>query len=136
MVGAMFGLLWLGQIVTTSTTGILPPDLVKAGLSSNPVYALDLAFFLPLCALAGVGLIRRTTAASFAFPMLIWVGLMGAGVVGGFALMAVAGDPIAVPIAAAIAGLSVVAAILAAVAVVRAAPPASLVNAGPARLGG
>ena len=49
VVGAMFGLLWLGQIATVATTGVLPPDLIKANISSNPVYALDLAFFLPLC---------------------------------------------------------------------------------------
>ena len=106
-VAALFGLLWLGQIATASTTGILPPDLIEAGISSNPVYALDLAFFLPLCALAGVGLWRRTSAAAFAFPMLIWVALMGAGVVGGFVLIAAAGDQIVVPVVVAIGGLSV-----------------------------
>src|SRR6478735_712720 len=115
-VGAMFGLLWLGQIVTTTTTGVLPPDLVKAGISSNPVYALDLAFFLPLCVLAGIGLLRRNEAAAFAFPMLIWVALMGAGVVGGFLLMALADDQIAVPVVVAIAGLSVASSVLAATA--------------------
>ncbi len=118
-VAAMFGLLWLGQIAATSTTGVLPPDLVKAGISSNPVYALDLAFFLPLCALAGIGLLRRNSAAVFAFPMLIWVALMGAGVVGGFLLMVAAGDQIAGPVVVAISGLSVAAAILASVALVR-----------------
>ncbi len=118
-VAAMFGLLWLGQIATTTTTSVLPPDLVKAGISSNPVYALDLAFFLPLCALAGIGLLRRNTAAAFAFPMLIWVALMGAGVVGGFLLLALAGDQIAVPVVVAIGGLSVASSILAATALVR-----------------
>jgi hypothetical protein len=118
-VGALFGLLWLGQIATVATTGVLPPDLVKAGISSNPVYALDLAFFLPLCALAGVSLIRRSGAAAFAFPMLIWVALMGAGVVGGFLLMTAAGDPVAVPLIIGISALSVAAAILAGLAVVR-----------------
>jgi hypothetical protein len=118
-VAAMFGLLWIGQIATTSTTGILPPDLVTAGISSNPVYALDLAFFLPLCALAGIGLLRRNGAAAYAFPMLIWVALMGAGVVGGFVLMAVAGDQIAVPVVVAISGLSVASSIVAAAALVR-----------------
>ena len=45
-VATMFGLLWLGQIATVATTGsVLPSDLVKADISSNPVYALDLAFF-------------------------------------------------------------------------------------------
>jgi hypothetical protein len=130
-VAAMFGLLWLGQIATASTTGILPPDLVKAGISSNPVYALDLAFFLPLCALAGIGLLRRNSAAAFAFPMLIWVALMGAGVVGGFLLMAAAGDQIAVPVVVAISGLSVAASILAAVALVRSGSATGLARTSP-----
>jgi hypothetical protein len=125
-VGAMFGLLWLGQIATASTTGILPQDLVKAGISTNPVYALDLAFFLPLCALAGIGLLRRNGASAFAFPMLIWVALMGAGVVGGFLLMAAAGDQIAVPVVIAISGLSVAASLLTAVALVRSASATGL----------
>lgn len=118
-VGATFGLLWLGQIAATSTTGILPPDLLKAGISSNPVYALDLAFFLPLCAIAGVGLLRRNGAAAFAFPMLVWVPLMGGGVVGGIVLMAAAGDQTAVPVAVVITVLGVVSSILAAGAIVR-----------------
>jgi hypothetical protein len=118
-VAVMFGLLWLGQLATASTTGILPPDLIKAGISSNPVYALDLAFFLPLCALAGIGLLRRNAAAVYAFPMLVWVGLMGAGVVGGFLLMAAAGDLVAVPVVVVISGLSVASSILAAIALVR-----------------
>ena len=118
-VAAMFGLLWLGQIATASMSGVLPVDLVKAGISTNPVYALDLAFFLPLCALAGIGLLRRNEAAAFALPMLIWVALMGAGVVGGFLLIAEAGDQIAVPVVVAIGGLSVASSILASVALVR-----------------
>jgi hypothetical protein len=121
-VGVMFGLLWLGQIAATSTTGILPADLLKAGISSNPVYALDLAFFLPLCGIAGIGLLRGNSAAAFAFPMLVWVPLMGAGVVGGIVLMAAAGDQTAVPVALAITVLGVVSAILAAVATVRPRP--------------
>jgi hypothetical protein len=118
-VGLLFGLLWLAQIAATSTTGILPPDLVKAGISSNPVYALDLGFFLPLCVLAGIGLLRRTGAAAFALPMLIWVALMGAGVAGGFLLMAAAGDLAGVPVAVAITGLGVVSSAMAAGALVR-----------------
>jgi hypothetical protein len=117
-VGVMFGLLWIGQIAGTSTTGILPPDLVKAGISSNPVYALDLAFFLPLSAIAGIGLLRRNGAAAFAFPMLVWVPLMGGGVVGGMLLMAIAGDPSAVPIAVVITALGVASSMLAALAIV------------------
>ncbi len=130
-VAAMFGLLWLGQIATTTMTGVLPPDFLKAGISSNPVYALDLAFFLPLCALAGIGLLRRTGAAGYAFSMLIWVALMGAGVVGGFLLMALAGDQIAVPVVVAIGGLSVASSILAAVALVRQGSATGLARTSP-----
>jgi hypothetical protein len=118
-VAAMFGLLWLAQIGSVATTGVLPPDLIKAGISSNPVYALDLGFFLPLCAIAGIGLLRRHASAAFAFPMLLWVPLMGAGVVGGIVLMAIGGDPTAVPVAVVIAALGALSSILAAVAVVR-----------------
>jgi hypothetical protein len=121
-VGLSFSLLWLGQIIATSTTGTLPPDLVKAGISANPVYALDLAFFLPLCALAGIGLLRRSSAAVLALPMLIWVPLMGAGVVGGFVLMAAAGDGAGVPVAVAVTGLGIVSSILAAAAAARSDP--------------
>jgi hypothetical protein len=133
-VGAMFGLLWLGQIAATSTTGILPPDLAKAGISSNPVYALDLGFFLPLCVLAGVGLLRQNRAAAFAFPMLMWVPLVGAGVVGGIVLMAVAGDPTAVPVAVVITVLGVVSSILAVVAIRPTRAPTALLR--PAHLEG
>lgn len=118
-VGALFGLLWIAQIAATNISGVLPPDLLKAGISSNPVYALDLAFFLPLCAIAGMGLLRGNGAAAFAFPMLVWVPLMGAGVVGGIVLMAFAGDLTAVPVAIVITALGVVSSILAAVALVR-----------------
>ena len=118
-VAAMFGLLWLGQIAGTSITGILPPDLIKAGISSNPVYALDLAFFLPLCAIAGIGLLRRNGAGAFAFPMLVWVPLMAAGVVGGILIMALAGDPAALPVAVVITIVGVVSSILAVVAIGR-----------------
>jgi len=135
-VGAMFSLLWLGQIVTATMTGALPPDLVKAGIASNPVYALDLAFFLPLCALAGIGLLRRTSAGAFAFPMLIWVALMGAGVVGGFLLMAAAGDQVAAPVVVVIGGLSVASSGLAAFALVRPGPVAGLARTSPYPLEG
>jgi hypothetical protein len=128
-VAGLFGLLWVGQIATATTTGVLAPDLVKAGLSTNPVYALDLAFFLPLCAVAGIGLLRRNAAAAYGQPMLIWVALMGAGVVGGFLFTAAAGEEVPVVVAAVIGALSLVSAALAAVPLVRQASGALTVGA-------
>jgi hypothetical protein len=118
-VAGMFGLLWLGQIATTTMTGVLAPDLVLAGITTNPVYALDLAFFLPLCALAGIGLLRRNRAAAFGLPMLIWVPLMGAGVLGGFLLGVIAGEVVPIVVASVIGALCVASTSLAVVAIVR-----------------
>jgi hypothetical protein len=59
--------------------------------------------------------------------MLVWVPLMGAGVVGGIVMMAVAGDQTAVPVAVVITALSVLSSILAAVAIVRPRAASSLV---------
>ena len=66
--------------------------------------------------------------------MLVWVPLMGAGVVGGIVLMAAAGEHTAVPVAVAIIFLGVVSSILAAVALVvpRALSGAVLPTARPA----
>jgi hypothetical protein len=118
-VAALFGLLWLGQIASTTASGIVPPELVRAGVPANPVYALDLAFFLPLCAVAGLGLIRRDRGAAFAVAMLIWVPLMSAGVLGGFVLAAAAGEAVPIAVVAVIGGVGVASAILAVVPLVR-----------------
>jgi hypothetical protein len=84
-VAAVFGLLWLSQIASAALTGVVPADIERAALPTNPIYALDLALFLPLCIVAAVGLLRRVpAAAAFALPMLIWLFLTSVGVVGAF----------------------------------------------------
>ena len=92
-VAAIFGLLWLSQIAAAALTGVVPPEIERAGLPTNPIYALDLALFLPLCIVAAAGIIRRApAAAAFALPMLIWLFLTSVGVVGAFVFAAAAGD--------------------------------------------
>jgi hypothetical protein len=96
-VALVFALLWLGQIVAATLTGVVPADLERAELPTNPIYALDLGLFLPLCIVAAIGVTRRTAkAASFAVPMLIWLFLTSVGIVSAFVLAAVAGDEFAV----------------------------------------
>ena len=70
--------------------------------------------------------------------MLVWIPLMGAGVVGGIVLMAAAGDQTALPVAIAITVLGVASSILAAVAIVRprAATVSARLTARPAQPGG
>jgi hypothetical protein len=118
-VAALFGLLWLGQIASATASGVVPPDLARAGVPTNPVYALDLAFFLPLCAVVGIGLVRRNRAAAYALTMLIWVPLMGAGVLGAFVFAAIAGREVPTAVIAVVGGLCVISAILAALPLLR-----------------
>ena len=96
-VAAVFGLLWLSQIASHAMTGAVPVDVERAALPTNPIYALDLALFLPLCVVAAVGLLRRMPgAAAFALPMLIWLFLTSVGVVGTFVFAAAAGEELAI----------------------------------------
>lgn len=113
-VAGLFGLMWLGQVAGATLSGELPADLVRANLPTNPVYALDLGVFLPLCLVAAVGLVRgRGRAAAFAIPMLIWLSLTSAGIVAGFAFAASAGDAVPVPVAVGVAAIGLVTALVA-----------------------
>lgn len=113
----LFGLLWLSQIASTTFTGVPPTDLTRAGIPANPVYALDLAIFLPLAVVAAKGVLRGVgPAANFAVPMLLWVFLTSAGVVGGFLFAARAGDQVPAAIMVLIAAIGMVAIVLAGVA--------------------
>jgi hypothetical protein len=113
----LFGLLWLSQIASTTSTGVAPTDVTRSGLPANPVYALDLAIFLPLAVIAAIGVLRGVApAANFAVPMLLWVFLTSAGVAGGFLFAARAGDQVPVAILVMIAAIGIVAIVLAGVA--------------------
>jgi len=82
----------------------------RTGLPANPVYALDLAIFLPLAVVAAVGVFRGSGfAASFAVPMLFWLFLTSAGVLGGFLFAARAGEQVPAAIASLIGLIGVVA---------------------------
>ncbi len=92
IVTALFGLLWLGQIAGAITSGKLPPSVIELNLPTSAIYALDLAFALPLLALAGGWLLRhdRRGPAS-ALAALFWLVLLGLSVLAIFAIDAAAG---------------------------------------------
>ena len=90
----------------------------RTGLPANPVYALDLAIFLPLAVVAAVGVFRDSAlAASFAVPMLFWLFLTSAGVLGGFLFAARAGEQAPAAVAVLIGLIGVVAIGLAGLAI-------------------
>ena len=103
-VALLFGTMWLGQIATTITTGAVSDELASLGLSTNPVYALDLAFALPLLAVAGILLLRRyQRSGELALVSVGWVALMGLGVLAIFGFDAAVGVPVPMAVAGAIA---------------------------------
>lgn len=88
----MFGGLWLGQIAGAITSGILPTAVRDLDLPTSAVYALDLAFALPLLCLGGTLLLRhdpRGTAVAVAG--LVFVVLMALSILGLFGFQAAAG---------------------------------------------
>jgi hypothetical protein len=113
LVVVLFALLWLSQIVSSTVSGLLPADLKRAGIPANPVYALDLAIFLPLAGVAAIGVLRGLTpAGNFAAPMLLWVFLTSAGIVGGFLFAGRAGEQIPVAVAGLVASIGIIALVL------------------------
>jgi hypothetical protein len=117
VVVALFAMLWLGQIAGAITTGQLPGSVADLNLPTNAVYALDLAFALPLLAVAGVWLIRndrRGPAAALA--ALGFVVLMGLSVLAIFAIDAGAGisiELVPVVIFGVVTGIAAILAVLA-----------------------
>jgi hypothetical protein len=97
-VGAMFGLLWLGQIAGAITSGVLPPSVSDLALPTSPVYALDLAFAIPLLLLAGGWLMRSDDRAAFAAAAAVaFVVVMAASVLAIFVVDGAAGVAIEAP---------------------------------------
>jgi hypothetical protein len=123
-VAVVFALLWLSQVAGATLTGQIPVDLERTELPTNPVWTLDLAFFLPLCVVAAIGLLRRLDApGAFALPMLIWLALTSVGIVAAFVFATLAGDPLPVVPLVLVSAIGVGTGALAAYAAFRAVAP-------------
>ena len=91
-VPVVFGLLWLGEIAGAASAAEPSEALVELGLPTNPIWALDLAFALPVVAYAGIRLLRSDARAlSTALPALVFLVLIGCAVFGVFVFDIAAG---------------------------------------------
>ena len=89
LVAILFAGLWLGQIVSAITSGTLPPSVTDLGLPTSAVYALDLAFVLPLLAAAAFLLTRRHRAGGpLALGGLVFSVLMALSILAIFGIQA------------------------------------------------
>lgn len=112
-VPVLFGLLWLGEILGAASAEGPSEALLELGLPTNPIWALDLAFALPVVAYGGLRLLRgETRAMATALPALAFLVLIGFAVLGVFVFDIAAGAELE-PVPMVIVGtITVVAAIL------------------------
>jgi hypothetical protein len=93
LVTLLFAGLWLGQIASAIVTGELPAAVTDLALPTSAVYALDLAFALPLLAAAAVLLVRRQEIGyPLALAGLVFAVQMAVSVDAIFAIQAAHGD--------------------------------------------
>lgn len=91
-VGALFALLWLGELVPALLDGRVPQSVIDAGLWVNPIHVIDLAVVLPGFMLAGYWALKRKEAGLFlAGPWLVFSVLMGTSIVAATVLMTLEG---------------------------------------------
>lgn len=80
---ALFGAMWLSEIVPAVAFGATPQSAIDAGLIVNPVHVLDLAFALPALAAAGLLLwMRRPLGFLAAVPLGVFTMAMSAAIIG------------------------------------------------------
>ncbi len=88
-----FGGLWISQIGQAIASGSLPPSITDLGVPTSAVYALDLAFVLPVFVLAASWLLHGARAAqALAFGCLIFSTLMALSIFGLLVVQATQGN--------------------------------------------
>lgn len=67
----LFALLWLSDSLPAVLNGTVPESLVKSGLLTNPVQALDFSFYLPLMFLSALMILRKQPIGYLMVPVMI-----------------------------------------------------------------
>ncbi|MGV8978212.1 MAG: hypothetical protein ACOH17_09225 [Cellulomonas sp.] len=78
VVGSVFTLLWLSDVVPATIEGRIPKGALELGLPSNPVHVLDLAIYLPaVIAVGRLVLLRRPTGLLLAPAAVVFLVMTG-----------------------------------------------------------
>lgn len=71
---------WGAILLVSAVSGNPPSDVVRLGLTTNPLYAIELAVLVPLLGVAGLRLLRRGGGGPLlALPLLFLMVLLGLG---------------------------------------------------------
>jgi hypothetical protein len=99
---ALSALQWGATILGSVASGNPPPDVARYGWTTSPLYAIELAFAVPLFAVAGVRLLQgRAMGLVLALPLLTFLALLGLGLAWEPVFAALAGRPLDVWLVAA-----------------------------------
>lgn len=89
VIGVLFALLWLKELLPALKEGVVPTSLEETGLWVNPVHVIDLAVLLPAMMTAGWSALRGGQKGSgFVTPLLVFSVLMGSSIVATMIMMA------------------------------------------------
>ncbi len=96
IIAVLFYVVWLSAIIPALATNTTPQDITVAGLLTNPVYVLDLSFFLPGFMVAALLALKKKGIGLLLVPSLIsFIVLMTSAIAGinaGMYFYAVASD--------------------------------------------
>jgi hypothetical protein len=88
VMAALFGMLWLSELIPALLQGSVTQSLKDAGLWVNPIHVIDLSVVLPGFALTGYWLLKeRERGFFFAAPWLTFSVLMGSSIVAAMVMM-------------------------------------------------
>jgi hypothetical protein len=98
IVGILFSLLWLGEIIPNLISNSIPTSVLEVGLFVNPIHVLDLAFLMPAMIITSVLLWRkRVLGFLLAVPLMVFMVTMGTAIIAMFMISAERGMPIPLP---------------------------------------
>lgn len=97
-IGALFGLLWLSELIPALLSGTVPQSIKEAGLWVNPIHVIDLSVVLPGFIIAGyLALKGKQSGLFYVAPWLVFSVLMGASIVAAMIMMSTAGFASVIP---------------------------------------
>jgi hypothetical protein len=87
VIGSIFYLLWLMQIIPANINNTVPKELQSAGLFTNPVQVLDLSVCLPGIIITGILLYRNHPAGLLLAPVVLMFFILMDITIGGLMLV-------------------------------------------------
>lgn len=71
LVALMFTFLWLSDSIPATLNNTVPNDIIKDGLLTSPVKALDFSFYFPLMYISSVMVIKKKVVGYLLAPMML-----------------------------------------------------------------